>query len=181
MTMSTQTGISAAEVTYNESAQARIAELRAMRDNIPHLVIPARQGDTRRLKRAALLPPRFVELTVVAMKNSKALVRGTADPDRVRDLVSYADAFEPVTAELEALLVFLRHSVTVARNAAGSEALTTFAVAKRLATRPENAELAPIVKEMALALGEGSRKAKAPAPAAAPSTPAPTPVTAPAK
>jgi hypothetical protein len=169
-----QSGISAVEVTYNEAAQARIAELRAMRDAIPHLTVPARKGDTRRLGRAASLSPQFVELTVVATKNSTALVRGDYDPDQVRDLNSFADAFGPFADELDALAGFVRHSVTTARNTAGTEALITFEVAKRLARRPKTADLMPFVEAMGRALGVQGRKAKppavtAPSPAAVPS------------
>jgi len=183
-TMSTQTRISEVDLTYDEAAKARIAELRAMRETIPHLVVPTDKKQTRRLSRAASLPPAFVKLTVVATESSTALVRGGSDPNRMRDLTSYADAFEPVAAELEALLLFIRHSVVVARNTAGADALTTFALAKRLAKRPETAELAPIVDEMADALGVVKRKAKTPAvtaPQAGPVAPAPPPVAVPSK
>lgn len=76
--------------------------------------------------------------------------------------MSYAEAYAPVAGELEALAKFVRHSVTVARNKAGSEALTTYALAQRLAKRAENADLAPHVDAMRQALGAKShRKAKA--------------------
>jgi len=69
----------------------------------------------------------------------------------------------------------------VARNAVGSNALLTYAVAQRLAKRPETAALAPHVADMKSALG-ARRKAKtkpAPKPGTpVPSTPAePSPVT----
>jgi len=126
--MSTQTRISEVDLTYDEAAKARIAELRAMRETIPHLVVPTDKKQTRRLSRAASLPPAFVKLTVVATESSTALVRGGSDPNRMRDLTSYADAFEPVAAELEALLLFIRHSVVVARNTAGGLALMCLTV-----------------------------------------------------
>jgi hypothetical protein len=59
----------------------------------------------------------------------------------------------------------------VAKNEAGSNALTTYALAKRLAKRPETAALAPHVEDMRLALGARGRKAKAkPAPQPSPVT-----------
>ena len=54
---------------------------------------------------------------------------------------------------MEAFAQFVRHSVTAARNKAGSEALTTYALAQRLAKRVETAHLAPYVADMRRALG----------------------------
>ena len=73
--------------------------------------------------------------------------------------------------KLEALAHFIRHSVALARNKAGSDALTTYALAQRLAKRPETADLAPHVDDMRNALGARIRKAKS---QKAPSAPAPT-------
>lgn len=157
------------ENSYTDSAQARVAELRAMRQQIPNLAIPASKGERRRLIRAASVPQDFIELAAVAVKNSPALVRGGgADPALTRDLTSFAEAYGPVADELEALAHFVRHSVTVARNKAGSDALTTYALARRLSLRPETADLAPHVSDMQRALGSRTRKAK-------PQTPAPSP------
>lgn len=50
--------------------------------------------------------------------------------------------------ELEALAHFIRHRVKLARNKAGSDALTTYALAQRLARRPETADPAPHVDQM---------------------------------
>ena len=88
--------------------------------------------------------------------------------------MSFADAYEPVADELEAFAHFIRHSVISARNTAGSDALTTYALAQRLAKRPESADLAPHVDDMRRALGNRGRKAKAkPAPAPTPTQPSP--------
>jgi hypothetical protein len=74
-------------------------------------------------------------------------------PAEVRDLVSYADAYDPLADELEAFAQFLRHSVKAARNLAGSEALTTYSLAQRPAKQPRTAHLAPYVDDMRHALG----------------------------
>jgi hypothetical protein len=71
--------------------------------------------------------------------------------------MDYADAYDPVADELEAMAHFIRHSVRVARNEAGSSALTTYALAKRLAKRPETAALAPHVEDIRIALGTRAR------------------------
>jgi hypothetical protein len=75
--------------------------------------------------------------------------------------MDYADAYDPVADELEAMAHFIRHSVRVARNEAGSSALTTYALAKRLAKRPETAALAPHVEDIRIALGTRARGGRA--------------------
>lgn len=167
---------------YSDSAQAFIDQLRAMREQIPKFTFPTTAVTTSALARVASVPQPFVELTAVAVKNSPALVRGGgADPEELRDLLTYAQSYSPLADELEALAAFVRHSVVSAKNKAGSEALTTFELAKRLAKRPETADLAPHVHDMRRALAAGGtfggRKGKkTPSPAPAPSpTPAPVP------
>jgi hypothetical protein len=161
--------------SYTDSAQARVDEIRAMRQLIPNFVIPASTSASRSLSSAASLPQQFLEFAVMAVKNNAALVRGSGvDPAQLRDLMSFAEAYGPVAAELEALAQFIRHSVTTARNKAGSDALTTYALARRLAKRPETAGLAPHVADMRNALATRFRKAKAhpaPIPAPVPATP----------
>ena len=67
--MSTQEkAVSAVEIpnSYTEEAQARLQELRQMRERIPRIVIPADPTETSRLSSAASVPAEFVELTNVA-------------------------------------------------------------------------------------------------------------------
>jgi len=140
--------------THTEAAQARLQDLRLLRELIPRFVIPTSPKETNRLSAAASVPPEFVELTAVATANEKALMRGDSPlPAETRDLMGYADAYSPVADELEALAQFVRHSVTAARNKAGSEALTTYSLTQRLAKRPEYAHLVPYVADMRRALG----------------------------
>ena len=147
--------VTSTQTSHSDIAQARVAEVRAMRDRIPDLVIPDSKGASRKLVSAATVSPQFIELTAVAVKNSEALVRkGGADPAQLRDLMSYAEAYEPLADELEALPQFVRHSVIIAKHKAGSEALTTYAMAQVLAARPETADLAPHVADMRRALGK---------------------------
>jgi hypothetical protein len=166
---------------HNDAAQLLIDQLRAMREQIPNFSFPASPKVGPALIRAASVPQPFVELTAVAVKNSPALVRGGgADPVRLRDLMTFAVAYAPFADELEALASFVRHSVTAAKNEAGSTALTTYALAQRLAKRPETADLAPHVHDMKRALTAGGtfggRKGKGkPSPNPAPG-PAPAPV-----
>jgi len=160
------------ETLHTDGAQACVEEIRAMRQRIPNFVIPESKKAGQRLASAASVPQEFIELAAVAVKNSAMLVRGSGtDPAQIRDFVSFAQAYAPVADELEALAHFIRHSVTVARNIAGSDALTTYALAQRLAKRPETADLAPHVDDMRRVLGTRFRKAGS---RKAPSAPAPT-------
>jgi hypothetical protein len=143
---------------HTESAQIFVGEIRDIRGRLPRLVIPSSKNDAARLRTAASVPPEFIELTNLAVANENSLVRGgAASPAEVRDSLDYADAFDPVADELEALAQFVRFSVTAARHKAGSAALTTYALAKRLAKQPETAHLAPLVADMARALGRGRK------------------------
>ncbi|HEV7485244.1 MAG TPA: hypothetical protein VGQ65_06140 [Thermoanaerobaculia bacterium] len=159
-------------ISHTDGAQACVEDIRAMRQRIPNFVIPDSKNAGRRLAGVASLPQQFIELAAVAVKNSAMLVRGSgADPMQLRDLMSFAEAYAPVADELEALAHFIRHSVALARNKAGNDALTTYALAQRLAKRPETADLAPHVDDMRNALGARIRKAGS---RKAPSAPAPT-------
>jgi hypothetical protein len=140
--------------SHTDAAQARLQELRQIRSLIPNIVIPESPKDRSRLNSGASVSPEFVELTAVAVANESSLVRGDgATPAEVRDFMDYAEAYGPFAAELEAFAYFVRHSVTAARHSAGIEALTTYALAQRLAKRPRTAHLAPRVADMRRALG----------------------------
>ena len=149
--MSTKEEVVSTPNPYTEGAQTLLQQLRQMREVIPHFAIPEGRRARARLSKAASVPPEFVELTEVATSNEKVLRREGATPD-VRDRMSYADAYNPVADELEALAQFVRFSVTAARNKAGREALTTYSLAQRLAKSPETAHLAPYVEDMRRAL-----------------------------
>jgi len=165
-------------VSHTAAAQALVDQTRAMRQQIPNFVVPSSASETHRLVPPASVPPEFVELTAMAVTNSDSLVRGGAlAPDQTRDLMTYAAAYDPVADELEALAQFIRHSTLAARNKAGNEALMTYAVAQRLAKRPENADLAPHVADMRRALGRARKAKSQPAPAPAPVPAEPSPVT----
>ena len=145
-------------LSHAEAAQQRMQELHRWRELIPHFVMPESTDETRRLSAAGSVSPEFIELTNVAVANQTALVRNDgATPAEVRDLVSYADAYDPLADELEAFAQFLRHSTTAARNNAGIEALNRYAMAQRLAKQRNTAHLAPYVADMRRALGRAGR------------------------
>ena len=146
-------------VNHIREAQMRVDELHAMRQAIPNFTIPASPDATRRLNTVASLPPEFVETAALAMHNSEALARvGGVDSSAIRDWMSFAEAYGGVADVNEANAQFIRHSIAAARNRAGTEALTIYELAKRLAKRPETAELAPYVADMRRALAPRFRK-----------------------
>jgi hypothetical protein len=150
-----ENGVSTVPATsHADAAQERVQELRRWREQIPHFLIPPTSDATQRLSAAAGVPPEFIELTNVAVANQTMLVREDGvTPAEVRYLVAYSDAYNPLADELEALAHFVRYSTKAARHRAGTEALTRYALACRLAKRPENAALVPYVADMRRALG----------------------------
>jgi hypothetical protein len=143
---------------HAETAQERVLELRRWREQIPHFIIPETPDATVRLTSAASVPVAFIELTNVTVANQPVLVRAEGlTPAQIRDLLDYAEAYGPLPDELEALAKFIRHSTAFARNTAGAEALTTYALAQRLAKRPGNGALVPYVADMRRVLGRGRK------------------------
>jgi len=145
---------------HTVAAQTRIQDVRAMREAIPEFTVPASKAEAKRVVSAASVPAEFVELAITALTNSPDLRRQTSNPNRARDRMDYADAYSPLADELEATAQFLRHSIRVARNEAGSDALATYELAKRLMSRPELGELVAYVADMRRALGVQARLAK---------------------
>ncbi len=171
MSSSNEVPVTPPQQSYADSALAFVEALRTMRQNIPNLVIPETRDARRRLANAASVPPEFIELASMAVKSHAPLVRGGGqDLAQNSDLKSFAEAYGPLGDELEALTSFVKHSVTKAMNTVGTEALTTYALARRLSKRPESADLIPHVDAMRKALGKRIRKSKS-KPAPKPATP----------
>ncbi len=158
------------------AAQALIAKVRAIRDEIPDFTAPGFQGSGRGPGNAASVPMAFVERTAVAVANHPLLVRpDLLDPAVSRDLMTFAEAYTPLADEMEAVLKFLRHTIISARNTAGTDALVTYTLAQRLAKRAATkADLAPHVADMRRELGRHRKSKQVTAP-----TPAPAPTSAP--
>jgi hypothetical protein len=103
MTQVPEVPVTNPQPSHLETAQERVDEVRAMREKIPNFVIPSK-GDRQRLASAASVPPQFVEQVAMTIKNSAKLVAaGAADADRIRDLMNYAEAYDSVADEYEAM------------------------------------------------------------------------------
>ena len=161
-------------INHTLEAQARVDELRAMRQVIPNFTIPTSLDANQRLNTVASLPPEFIQSAALAMHNSQALARvGGVNAFAIRDWMSFADAYDGVADEHEANAHFIRHSINAARNRAGAEALMIYELAKRLAKRAETAELAPYVADMRRALGDRFKRKAKPAKPTTTTTPKP--------
>jgi len=178
MSIENEVPVTTPATSHKAAAAAIIDEVRGLKDRIPHFVIPQSKSDRLRLGRVASLPPEFIDLASMATRNNEDLARGGNSVPDDDDLRSYAEAYGPLADELEAMALFVRHSVRAAKNQAGSNALMTYAMAQRLAKRPETASLVPHVEDMRRALATPRCKAK-PKPAPVPANPGTSPAPAP--
>jgi hypothetical protein len=174
MSIENEVPVTTPATSHKDAAATIIDEIRGLKDRIPHFVIPQSRADRLRLGRVAALPPEFIDLAAMATRNNEDLARGGNSVPDDEELRSYAEAYGPLADELEAMALFVRHSVRVAKSQSGSNALLTYAMAKRLAKRPETAGLAPHVQDMRRALANPRPKAKA-KPAPVPATPGTSP------
>ena len=185
MSIENEVPVTTTETSHFDAAEALIDDIRALKQRVPNFVVPESKNARRQIAAAASVPSEFVDLAALAVRNHEVLTRGgNFGLAQIRDRRNYAEAYGPVADELEAMALFVRHSVRMAQNEAGSNALTTYALAKRLAKRPESAALAPHVEDMRIALGargKGKPKKSGPKPVPPATSPAPTqlpPVTA---
>jgi hypothetical protein len=118
---------------------------------------------------SASVPDDFLEAAAVAVESSIVLKTATGlEPDNVREAVAFATAYGPVAEEAEALARSIRHTISVRRSQAGTDALQAYNIAKGLARKPEGAVLSSHIQEMKRTLGRGGHKrVTAPTPASA--------------
>ena len=133
MSIQNEVPVTTPATSHKDAAAAIIDEIRGLKDRIPHFVIPESRAARQRLVRAASVPPEFIDLASMATRNNEDLARGgKSGPEETSDLMSYAEAYGPLADELEAMALFVRHSVRSAKNQAGSNALLTFAMARHV-------------------------------------------------
>jgi len=158
-------------VSHTEAAQARIEEIHAMRNQIPDLDVEAPQLTRREMATVVSVPPEFIEAATNSRSLTPELLHGTpVPPETVRDLMSFATAYDTVADQLEGLARFIRQRTAEAKHIAGSEALATYAIAQRLATRPATRHVATEVATMRAALGRRFARKSKPEPVPPPVT-----------
>lgn len=159
---------------HAEAARAFIEKLRALRDEIPRFTTDG--FGNGRSQNGTLVPEKFMESASAAVQQSTRLEQaGGADATTLRDAYAYAIAFDPAVPEVIALGKFLAHTIRQQRISASECALDVYALAKRLASRKDGAELKPFVEDMREKLGKkATRKTNSdPVPVPALATPAP--------
>ncbi len=158
--------------SQTEAAQALIEKVRALQQEVPNFTFPKPGSSTQSLSRCASVPPQFVYSTAAAVQNNPVLVRGgAADPDQLRNLMAFGEAYTPLADEIEAFGRFLRHTIAAAKNEAGAEALTTYSLTQRLSKRAGTAYLAPVAEALRHVLGPKSKKSGAQPAPTTPTTP----------
>jgi len=145
---------------HTEGVNARLAELRAMRDVIPYFELPT-PGATARITTAANVPPEFIELTVSMFDHEDLTVQVKTDAAAIHDRLDFSSAYGPLADEFDLMAQALRHSMIAARSEAGSVALDIYSAMKRAAKRPKHGELFGRVADLTRALGIRRRNAKA--------------------
>jgi hypothetical protein len=151
--------------THVDIAQACIEEVHAMRSRIPELGVTPPQLTRREMATVGSLPPEFVEAATNSRSVGPELLHATpVPPEKVRDLIVYANAYDALADQLEGLTRFIRQRTAEAKHIAGSEALATYAFAQRLARHPSTRHLSSEVETMRAALGARFRRKSKPEP-----------------
>jgi hypothetical protein len=121
--------------------------------------LPGSKSATRRLNPLASVPIEFIALMLSAARNHRSIAVTTGEtPEEIEDLLHFARAYEIFTAELRAMTGASAHTVALAHSKVALWALHTYAVAKRMARRPEGADLVSLIPAWREALGRGRRK-----------------------
>jgi len=154
-TQAAESGGSPVSPSRVEAAAAMIVRIDQFVADIPKFPIVSRSA--AQLAAASAVPPEFIEQSNVALIAEQALTRPGVDAGQNRDLVAFSIAYGPVADAMEAAAATIRRTAADARAKAGSEALTTYAIAQRLATHPETAHLSALVENMRRTLSLSSR------------------------
>jgi hypothetical protein len=163
---------------YTAAAQAYMDQLRGMRPLIPDFAFAPEKPIRRKLIANASVPLELIEMVSVNLVKAPQIAVDGAQGEKLRDLMQRAMSFTAVADDLDQTSAAARHTVTDLRHQAGSIALDVYANAKRLAQRPGNGDLIPLVEGMQQALGRTSPRprkklAPAPTPTTGQTTPAP--------
>jgi hypothetical protein len=161
---------------YTAAAQAYMDQLRSMRPLIPDFAFAPEKPIRRKLIANASVPLELLEMVSVNLTNAPQIAVDGAEGEKIRDLMHRAMSFTAVADDLDHTSAAARHTVTDLRHQAGTIALDVYANAKRMAKKPGNADLIPLVEGMQRALGRTSprprkKAASAPTPTTGQTTP----------
>ena len=163
---------------HAEGAKALLEKIRALRAEIPRLLVPATGDDPRNFKGPSGVPDAFMESASVAVQTWPRLEQAAGiDASTLRDAFGFAISYDAVVNELRALTRMVAHSLRVQRAEAAASALDVYAIARRMSKRKDGAELRPHVEDMGKKLTRNrvrrTKSEPAPAPPAAPTAPSP--------
>jgi hypothetical protein len=154
MTENTQEIIQTEVGPYTALASTLIDQLHAFREQIPRFAFAPSKHASKRMITLASVPIEFIYQVTSAVKNEPELTgKGIAGHDELRDLTEFGIAFTGVAHEMEWTTKATQHTVMDAMATAAAEALNIYALAKRLARKPGNGHLIPVVEKMRESLG----------------------------
>jgi hypothetical protein len=162
---------------YTSLAQSLIDQFRDFRQQIPRFAFPPTKHLSKRVITLASVPAEFIEVVSASATNASELTApGLASPENLRDRMYYSLSLTGLVDEMAATTNAARYTVTETFASAAQDALTIYALAKRLARHPRNGHLIPLVENMRRALGRTRphpRKKAAPTTAEGPATESP--------
>jgi hypothetical protein len=160
----TDTTTTTTRSSQSAAAKAVLDKLHILRDEIPGFEMPP-TGGRKRIHTTANIPSEFVEATAVAIDRDSPLQKSSElTSDEMRESIAFSAAFEAIADELEAFAKGVRFTIANRRAKVGSNALTLYEIAKRLAKQPDKKDLLPYVEDMKRALGKrGASRKTAPA------------------
>jgi hypothetical protein len=164
-------------VTHYQQVAANLAK--AIDDTlalIPSLVEP-HPSTTGFVRTHQNVPLEFIATAIAAVEaNPEMLVTANFDATAARDALQFMDAFRPMADRLNAAAKNLTFSIDTRRANVSTGALQVYAVAKGVASVPQNTAVVPHVGNLKRDLGRGGRnkgKKVTPTPAPVPAAPKP--------
>jgi hypothetical protein len=156
--VSNDTPATGAPVSYTDAAAQAIKALDAIASLIP--TTPLKQGSPiPYVRRRLAVKPELIDRAADTVDATPAL-QSLLDVAQTRDTVAYNDAFRPVLARILAMGQNLRLEIETRHAKAGEDALAVYATAKRLASRPNGAELGSHVAGMKAANRKSRKRTK---------------------
>jgi hypothetical protein len=157
-----------------EEVRALLADIRSVRERIVAFTHDRKEVRAR-LTFNAGVSDAFFEAVAMAIEASEALLAAAqTTPAKLRDVISYSQAYASLADEFELIARGVRFSIAERRAGEAQMALQAYAIAKRLNRPSDRALLVPHIDAMRRALNRGRRpQARPEEPAVPPTTPVP--------
>ena len=165
-----ETKAAAAALAEASTPDALVAQIRAMRAQVPEYAQIPREERHKMIMVAKNTDPDFVQASINGVSASSAMQEGVArTPEELRADTVDANAWTAAEAEAKALYEGIATANLIRRYRIGKNALVAYSLAQRLTRQKEHADLLPHLEAMKKfnRFGMGKRK-RAAAPPAAP-------------